>query len=720
MSFLNVILLAGAAAFLIPLIIHLLNKRRVQTVRWGPMHLLHEALRQKKRNLRIEQLLLLLTRIAIPIVLALCLARPVLSALRQIPGLNKSSLLVLLDNSFSMRAPGAGGTARDRANDDLRRVLDNLPRGSDATVVLAGSPSHVLMEQPTTALDLIPQKLQTEPALAGPLALSDAFQNAGAEMKHLGNASRELLLMSDFQQNDWRSLADGGSLSALDEIRKTSPAPLLTFFRESSDLHENLSLASVDASAFVVAKGQPIALRTRVKNHGARAYQDIAVHLEADGARVRTSRVSIAPNAETVLTLTHAFESSGDHTITVRIEGDSFAEDNAYSLVIPVREQVNCLLLSGDVTKAAPLEGTTDFLEIALAPHQSAKAASLKDVIVANTLDARKFTDRSLGNTEVVVLADVDRLNSKQVSDLEKFVGNGGGLVIFTGPGMDVRAAEQELYKGGKGLLPCSIKGAGHVDEGQAAARIISQRYTHPALTYFNDARGLRLQDAAFQHWLKFEKIEGEARVLLSLDRGDALMVEKPFGKGRVIALASTANARWNKMPLQPVFVPLLQRIVTYLATQNAAPQTQLCGTMLHVSLRKDQAKQSFLLTDPLNQPHELTAQSDKDGNVSVEYSQTLQPGVYELRSQQAAKNEPPLRFAFHLNTAESDLASLPADKVRETASRLGAGYAESYQDYERLDRTRRHGSEVWQPMLLLLLLLLFAEVYLQQRISRA
>ncbi len=40
-----------------------------------------------------------------------------------------------------------------------------------------------------------------------------------------------------------------------------------------------------------------------------------------------------------------------------------------------------------------------------------------------------------------------------------------------------------------------------------------------------------------------FDRIEGEARVLLSLDRGDALMVEKPFGKGRVIAVATTANA---------------------------------------------------------------------------------------------------------------------------------------------------------------------------------
>ena len=43
MSFLHGILLAGAAALLIPLIIHLLNRRRVQRVAWGAMNLLRRA-----------------------------------------------------------------------------------------------------------------------------------------------------------------------------------------------------------------------------------------------------------------------------------------------------------------------------------------------------------------------------------------------------------------------------------------------------------------------------------------------------------------------------------------------------------------------------------------------------------------------------------------------------------------------------------------------------
>ena len=75
MTFLNVILVTGMAAGAIPILIHLFNRRRFRVVEWGAMHLLEEILRTQRRRLKIEQLILLLIRIAIPVVLAICLAK---------------------------------------------------------------------------------------------------------------------------------------------------------------------------------------------------------------------------------------------------------------------------------------------------------------------------------------------------------------------------------------------------------------------------------------------------------------------------------------------------------------------------------------------------------------------------------------------------------------------------------------------------------------------
>ena len=713
MTFLNAILLAGAAAFLIPLIIHLLNKRRVQTVRWGAMHLLHEVLRQRTRRLQSEQWLLLLTRIAIPIVLALCLARPVMSALRQIPGFGKTSAAILLDDSFSMRAPGATGTPASQSRQDVQRVLENLPRGSDAQVVLAGGTPRRLMNESTSALDLIPKQLTDVPSLAGPLNPNELFQNAAAALQKAPNAAREIVLMSDFQESDWKTIAEGAPLPALEALSKQQPKPQVTFYRVPGELGENLAIASAEVSALVAAEGQPVGVRARVKNHGKRPWQDVVVHLEADGTRLRTTRISVAPDGEAALSFTHAFDKIGDHSLAIRLEGDSFPEDNAFFSVIQVRSQLNALLIDGDPGNE-PLAGSTDFLEIALTPHQSA-AASLKDLIRTTKIDARRMRDDDLRGKEIVIMANVERLN--RLNDLDRFVREGGGLLVFAGPKCDLDWYNKEFFRKGEGMFPCALKGYGRTETTENPSRVLLQRFVHPATVYFNDPRGGRLQDAEFRHWLHLAPAGDQTKTLLSLDRGMPLIVEKAHGRGRVIAVATTANPEWTNLPLQPFFVPLAQRLATYLATQSTTPAWQLVGTSLRLNLKKEQAAAAYAFTDPLGKSEEI--KTNRDGETALlETKPVATSGVHELQPV-GASGVPPRLFAFNVNPAESDLRPLPVEQVRKLAERLGAGFADSFDSYQKLDRTRRHGAEFWQPFLLALLVLLFFEVLLQQRIAK-
>ncbi|TLD69058.1 VWA domain-containing protein [Phragmitibacter flavus] len=722
MSFLNAILLAGAAAFTIPLLIHLLNRRRIHTVQWGAMHLLEKALKLRRRNLQLEQKLLLATRIAIPIFLALCLARPVFSLLRQFPGMDKRSLVVLLDDSASMRAAGEGGSTRDKATAELRRIIDQLPRGSDVSVILAGSPPRLLLDGPTTSHDLIFEKLNTTPSLAGPVAIAESLQLATTELKRTQTPARELLILSDFQQTDWQTVLDGGSLPELDPIKKIEPAPALTLYRSNSQLSENLALTHVDPSAFIIARDQPLALRARIQNHGQRDYQDIPVHLEADGVRIRSTRVTIAPQAEATFTLTHTFDTPGDHALTLRLEGDAFPEDNAFSLVIPVREEVKTLLISGR-SGSAPMTGPADFLQIALSPHMSA-ATGLKDVILPTLVEEQKFRDRDLENQRVIIMANVEKLHGNQLKELQEHIKKGNSLIIFPGPNIDPRWYENDLYQKGTGLLPAKPAGFGHIDPNQMPARLLSQRHTHPATAYFNDARGMNLQDAAFTHWQKFDNIEGDTRILLNLDRGDPLLIEKPYGKGRVLLFTTTANAQWSTLPLQPAFVPLMQRLITHLATQNTPPQYQRTGNQLQLDLTEDQAKQPLQLIDPHHQAHDLkpvkNSGNENENQPAITYKDTFLPGLYELRPAKTTDTTPIRRFAFNPDPAESNLATLSSDQTRQIAERLGASFASDYDTFEKIDHSRRFGSEIWQPILLLVLFFLFAEVFLQQRIARA
>src|SRR5882724_2001286 len=102
MAFLNPILLFGAAAVAIPVIIHLLNKRKFERVTWAAMRFLRMSVEQNERRVKIEDLLLLLLRCLMVLLLALALARPALkSATAGFFGQSGVTAVVVVDQSYS-------------------------------------------------------------------------------------------------------------------------------------------------------------------------------------------------------------------------------------------------------------------------------------------------------------------------------------------------------------------------------------------------------------------------------------------------------------------------------------------------------------------------------------------------------------------------------------------------------------------------------------------
>ena len=101
---------------------------------------------------------------------------------------------------------------------------------------------------------------------------------------------------------------------------------------------------------------------------------------------------------------------------------------------------------------------------------------------------------------------------------------------------------------------------------------------------------------------------------------------------------------------------------------------------------------------------------------ILLETPPITQHGIYQLTRTGSDKST---LHAFNEDRTESDLKPLPVADIQKIAQRHDAAFADSLPAYQALDRTRRHGSELWQPLLIALLALLFFEVLLQQRIAR-
>src|ERR1051325_10664548 len=101
MAFLNPIMLFGVAAVSVPIIIHLLNRRKFQKVVWAAMRFLKLSVEQNQRRMQLEDMILLALRCLLLALLALALARPgILSNARDVFGQSKVTGVIVLDNSY--------------------------------------------------------------------------------------------------------------------------------------------------------------------------------------------------------------------------------------------------------------------------------------------------------------------------------------------------------------------------------------------------------------------------------------------------------------------------------------------------------------------------------------------------------------------------------------------------------------------------------------------
>ena len=136
---------AGLAAVSIPVVIHLLNRRRFKTVTWAAMDFLLRAMKKNRRRLRFEQWVLLATRCLVLFLLGMALARPLACENRSLAGLGgRTGLNVfVIDNSYSMayesNRPGDARTHLDQAKKIAKALMEQMNSGGESVAIITSA-----------------------------------------------------------------------------------------------------------------------------------------------------------------------------------------------------------------------------------------------------------------------------------------------------------------------------------------------------------------------------------------------------------------------------------------------------------------------------------------------------------------------------------------------------------------------------------------------------
>jgi hypothetical protein len=721
MTFLNSALAFGAAAFLIPLAIHILNRSRFKTVEWGAMHLLESVIRVNHKRFQLDQIILLIVRCAIPVLLALCLARPVLTGSRLLEGDAPVSLVILLDNSYSMDTVDESGSRFTAAVESAAAILNAAGRGSEVAVIQTGGRPTPLFDQPVFDPETVIRRLKSLQGGFGASDMRGSLNEAMATLSSMSHARRELIVISDFQPADWSSDESDPGDAIRQQMSAMEIRPELTLLPVGRPVQENIAVESLEFPQRALGVGQQFFVRANVRNFGLSPVENARVVLKLDGAESTVSQIALTAGGTTQTLFPCRFEKPGSHVIEVEVvTDDPLKDDNRFAAAVTLWDNINVLLVDGDPS-GSPLQSETDYLSIALTPFTFGRVR-LSDLVVTQTIQAKDLNEERLKTTRVVVLANVAKLDPPQLAALDAFVLDGGALLVSAGNRVDLAWYREQMFANGTGLLPAAFgEPRGRVNDTGTGSHIVSQHFDHAALEFFNESANGNLSVAEIRQWHELALPDASAAnatagvtTLLRLENGNPLLLERRRGDGVVMQLATTCDADWTDLPMRPFYVPLMQQLITTMASEATPPRNINTGDPAVTIFPASEAPLTLSIVTP--DGSRRTLQTVPQGKTQLaRFDATQRPGIYAVNTPSTET----IHFVAETSREESDLGVMDQASLDSLARGMGAALIKAPAEYLEQDRLRRHGQEIWKFVLAALLCFMLLELVLQQRFAR-
>jgi von Willebrand factor type A domain/Aerotolerance regulator N-terminal len=709
LGFANAALLYGLVATGVPIVIHLLNRRKHREVPWAAMRFLMAAIRKNRRRIRIEQWLLLAVRTLLVVLVVSAMAKPFLESFGAVLAGRRTQRVIVLDASLSMGYTSAESSRFDQAKALASQLVKDSRRGDAISVILMGDPPRVVIGDPTQNLVEVKKEIDELTISHGGTDLAATFEKVADVLEVSSSDQKEVVFLTDLQAASWRSPAQGneGLTRALARIEARRPRSVVIDLGKSGG--ENRAVTDLKLTSPVVTVGSAVLVRAVLRNFGTSRADQVRVRLTADGLLGPQEIVDLPPGEDVPVVFGQQFTTAGDHHVEVSIDEDPLALDNKRWLVVPVRESIKVLLVDG-YFKSEPYQAETDYLAQALSPSEESpgQPAPMHVEVVAES----QLSRRELAPYDVIVLCNVAQFSQPEAAALDDYLKQGGGVVIFGGDQVVADNYNQILYDDGKGLLPAKIgPSVGDASKKEAGFGLNPKDYKHPIVAEFQGEKDSVLSGLTRALTYQYHKLllnpGSKARVALEFDTGDPAVIETTRHRGTVFLVATSADTGWTTWPIHRSYLPVMQQIVLRASAGRISERNIRVGQPFDQSFPASGASAPVKVTTPKGQA--VTAKLQAAGGVSqFHFEQTDLSGFYQV------KIGPPLAlessFAANTDPAESDLAKLDRTALKELLPSWNFQYLTNSKELtEDASSVGRRG-ELHRPMLYGVLILLLVE----------
>jgi hypothetical protein len=575
MNLIAPIFLLGVLAIALPLWLHRLQTQSSDRKPFSSAMLLETAKQRIHVKKKLKYLLLLATRIALLVLLAVAFAKPFLTVPPNVVTATEAGTrVVLVDTSVSMGRAGVF----DQVMTEARRAIDDAP--ADALV-------QVL-------------------AAAGDLQVIGALTNDRAEARSSLSSLNATAMRLDY----------GEVMSAVERYVAALPPPVNLHFVsdfQASGMPVRFSdVVPGSVASFtphVVGTGDPFNWSIDYLRETA---EGLDAGLNGAGDRERIADVELLVNdvvlssqglsqtGPQVLSFEVPAWEEGENRVELRVNtDDDFAADNSWHHVVDKAPPAPIPLIT---LNAAGLPVV--YLSAAL---ESSGSYQVEPLISGN------FDLRILSRYRWAIVDDVGLIGPELEEALNEFIAGGGNLLAFAG---DRAAALETLPVSSHRHAEAAIQT--QANDFLAVGQIDSR---HPVLSAtegwqsVNVTRNLSLE------------VQDNDEVLIRLENNEPFLIERRIGQGRLLLMPFLLDNQWNDLPVRPVFVSFVIESARYLSGISEVQKTYTTGSTLQLARAGNTSGQ---VIDPDGNTVLSLADTTRDQQIKLD-----KPGIYEVYTPQ-------------------------------------------------------------------------------------
>ncbi|MBM3475237.1 MAG: VWA domain-containing protein [Armatimonadetes bacterium] len=664
-----------------PVLIHLLARRRARRVPFPSLRLLRAAEKKRRTFSRLQQPLSLLLRMLAVCLIALALAGPVIGTLPAwVPLPRTHALAVVLDDTLSMTAAVAGRTPFERARESLDAALAALGPADRVALVRASSPGEARWQQPRAARE----RLSAMQPRASGAKLAPALLRATEALREMAAPNRTVLVVTDLQASAWEDPPPSGVA--------VGETPVLVH-DVGSERAANVAVTGLELLTPSAVIGRPVRLQATLSASSAGeappAPAKMVAQLLSAGRPVAASEVplgGIGGQASASAQFSFVPGKAEDTVVCVGLTSGPFGpgSDDMRYCTLRVRPPLEVVVVSAG--------GVGRYVAAALNPFgQPGRTGMDVRLVEPSALTAALAGEPP----DLLVVANCPALGEDASKPLVEYIGAGGGILVFLGDSADTGFLTKRFIPT---LTSDRSLGIGPVDRAQADQPL--------SLTDIDTARAPlsafanpRAGDLGAMRFTKARRITvgTKARVLASFDNGLPALIEWPMGGSHLVLFNTSADGSWGEHIRSPAYVPLLHRLAMYLARPARPSITDVIVGERPAIIGGDPPGE-VMLTGPDGQQQTVPVQDRALPEVKV-------PGEYRVRW-----GTLDLAFAANVDPRESDLTRTTEAAIRKALAPAQVTFVDSEATAARFVALLPTRADLSLPLLLCALLVLAVE----------